>query len=319
MKNDIRTWYEEGLLSRDPPDEVLSKIANGIDDCVNYGTRALARVLDSKEAPYTTDTPRLIVSTLFRHVIDMTDGISHLSRVGHGDGCIMLLRSLLEAYWYIGYILEKDTVQRSRSLYYKKLVHNSKWMKRSQQNSDANTEFVNNLKKSSIEFDASRLFGAYDSSKLDEVLKLMESNAYSDIAIEYKAAKKRNGREPQWYSLFGGPNNIRDLAYGLGDAWLYELVYTTTSNSIHPVDSVEDLSNCPLSGPAIRRLRFPGGIDRRASMACILLITISRRVVEHIAPSFAHDLACIYVASYQKYVDVVLNTKLEVIEIQDSK
>src|SRR5207244_2230497 len=56
---------------------------------------------------------------------------------------------------------------------------------------------------------------------------------FQPIEAEWQRLKAANRKDPEWYSLFGGPNSVRNLATKLGVPAMYEFLYRPWSGEIH--------------------------------------------------------------------------------------
>lgn len=76
------------------------------------------------------------------------------------------------------------------------------------------------------------------------------------------AYKKHSNRRPNWFSLFGGPNTVRDLAEHLDKRDLYDLLYREWSSTTHSDGGLQKIIR-PHDAPGkiyIRNLRHPDGL-----------------------------------------------------------
>jgi len=60
---------------------------------------------------------------------------------------------------------------------------------------------------------------------LQEINDLLSTPDFQEIAEEYERTKKKVGRYSNWYSLYGGPRNIGQLAKLLNRGAAYALLY----------------------------------------------------------------------------------------------
>src|SRR2546426_959083 len=104
----------EGFLTRKLPDEVarfLGGLADLLDSTITFGSHAF--VFCDKGTSQLSGHHHASMLLLYRHVLEMIDGVSVLVRQAAIDPCQPLLRSALEASMGIEYMLEKDTEQRA--------------------------------------------------------------------------------------------------------------------------------------------------------------------------------------------------------------
>ena len=65
---------------------------------------------------------------------------------------------------------------------------------------------------------------------------VLEKPEYADLNKEYKRLAPKRQRI-EWYSLFGGPNNIGELAEYLGQRTVYDFLYRKWSKLTHSANS----------------------------------------------------------------------------------
>jgi len=75
-----------------------------------------------------------------------------------------------------------------------------------------------------------------------------------------RVVKQRNKREPEWFSLFGGPSSTCALAHRLKYGAIYEFMYRTWSGNVHASNGFSNFAG--VSGNvATRPLRHPDGLQ----------------------------------------------------------
>src|SRR5436189_5925868 len=99
---------------RQPFDEDTSKslglLSDLIKDFTDLGLEAWTKQLNDNEN-ITTDLP---ANLLFRQILEASDGIYELVRVGCVNICKPLLRTCLECYWQLAFILMDDEERKAR-------------------------------------------------------------------------------------------------------------------------------------------------------------------------------------------------------------
>ena len=102
---------------------------------------------------------------------------------------------------------------------------------------------------------------AYDFDAEEKRLrKMLDSPPWDTINAEWEANRGR----AKWYSLFGGPRSIRELAAYLKRVFWYEILYSDWSGRIHAGQALRNIGMNSKEpgrvGFAVRPLRHPDGI-----------------------------------------------------------
>ena len=64
---------------------------------------------------------------------------------------------------------------------------------------------------------------------------------FQPIEQEWQSLKAKRKHDPEWFSLFGGPQSVRDLAIRVKWAGTYEFLYRTWSNEVHAGRAMESI------------------------------------------------------------------------------
>jgi len=230
-------------------DKLLNKMGRLLDEIVNFGTH----VLDICQEKYKFTEQETPIVTTYSQFLSMVDGISILIKKGTGDAIKPLLRSLLEGKFNLEYMIKEEP--KKGVLAYQIAYAHSKIneYRLADPSTQQGKEFRRKLGDVALELPA---FNTKENiKKLEE---LLEAPMYKEVNDEWKRVKKENnGRKPNWYSLFGGPKRIEDLANHLGQGAYYEIVYRNMSSFIHAGSTIARLRKTGLDygiNPGIRRL-----------------------------------------------------------------
>ncbi|WP_273209328.1 DUF5677 domain-containing protein [Runella zeae] len=210
---------ETVLIRRTQTDEaaLLNFLADAIEQVVNIGTHFIKWEADRGGA--TIEKTPLIM--LYRHNLEMGDAISILLRSSSIEPCKAVLRSILETSLQIEYLL-KDP--ETRGFCYMVCHHNKmiKQFKRLVGNSPEQKDYLNQLKNKSYRNISANDFSLPDAqNNVDRLYMLVNSKDYQVYQSEYlrtSTQKDDNGKKnknPEWYSLFGGPKSCIELAENL--------------------------------------------------------------------------------------------------------
>jgi hypothetical protein len=120
----------------------------------------------------------------------------------------------------------------------------------------------------------------------------------------------RKGKEPEWYSLFGGPGSVRDLAYHLKHGAVYEALYRSWSNFIHAGGAMSNIT-CGKDGqPVFRPVRHPEGLETICILAAGICTNLARIVVQAYQPAERERFQTIYATSIRDRVLQLCKGKL---------
>lgn len=280
-----------GFLTRKLPAEVekfLGRLADLLDSAVTFGSHAF--VFCDKGTSELSGHHHASMLLLYRHVLEMIDGVSVLVRQAAVDPCQPLLRSAMEASMGIEYMLEKETEKRALAY---QVVHIRRRIREHTRN-DPSTEAGKDFQKaldddklsSGIQIPAHASAPAID--KLAQVLAMPE---YTPVDQEWerlylKHAKAGRKGVPPWYSLFDGPRSIRQLALHLKRGGMYDTLYSNWSESVHAGGAMLTVAG---RASTIRMLRHP----QRAQLVTVFGVSFAseatRSMLTRYAPNKMED------------------------------
>lgn len=221
-----------------------------------------------------------------RNEIDMLDGIELLVRGGSSFNCFHLLRSAMEGYWGILWVLNDDTERRGKAY---QVGHAHRAIEYSQR-LDRRTKTNEQLRKSLAGQQYARILesGEVDADAiLEKKATLLAEPEYAEIEKAWQEAaaerkKKKRPGPPAWYSLFGGPQSIRGLAYAVNEGFAYETIYALHSDSVHASNALDHIAPAPEGeDKPIRPLRHPGWLSKvtnhSVNIACGLAVGLLSR------------------------------------------
>jgi len=257
--------------------EVIEIASPLLQEEVNYATNAFQRCQASSTGAKDEDLP-LLVSYL--HVIEMTDGIEVLVAQSCPIPAIPLLRSSFEALLTIDYILEADYQRRAFTwlvCYVHKRLSQYEMLDHSH---PKGKEFLAILAADEV----SKYMKLPSFPNLAQAIQNLESllinNPNYQIAdSEYQSLKSRRKRKPNWYSLFGGPPNLRELARHLSRGAQYDILYRSWSHITHAVDLSRFLTHTNKGSPAFRPLRNPEELKLVSEIASTFILQATKKML----------------------------------------
>lgn len=257
--------------------EVVETASPLLQEEVNYATHAFQRCQASSTGTKDEDLP-LLASYL--HVIEMTDGIEVLISQSCPTPAITLLRSSFEALLGIDYILEAEYQLRAFAwlvCYIHKRLSQYEMLDHSH---PRGKEFSAALETDEI----SKYFKLPHFPNLAQAIQNLESlltdNPNYQVAdSEYQSLKSKRKRKPNWYSLFGGPSNLRDLARNLNRGAQYDILYRHWSQISHVRDLSRFLTRTSEGSPAFKPLRNPEELKHISVTASSFILDATKKML----------------------------------------
>ena len=233
---------------------LLIKFSTLINDGVNFGTNLMKWDSEKQRAGDENMPPLLFL----RNIIELSDAISILVKSSSIDSCKTILRSLIENIFSLEYLLETESEKRSIS-YIVWYIHRELTLyDKLTSTTQSGVQFKKELEKDRMIDDAKEYL---DNPEIIQAKKsyedLLNSPKYISIEAEYQltSLKKKN---PNWYSLFGGPTNIEQLAKHLKFNSIYEIKYRGYSGHVHATNVLEGkLIPNPDGSTSIVQIRYP--------------------------------------------------------------
>ncbi|MGG0655534.1 DUF5677 domain-containing protein [Rummeliibacillus pycnus] len=270
-----------------PIQQQLNFMSDVIDKFVDYGD-VFIDGLDEKGYELGNDYP---IYTMIYQFLDVLDSISILTRKGSTVSVKILSRTLLELSMNLRYILvmPKEKGKASYNVcYLERLKAKSKI---SDENTKAGQNFEANLRKLNQN---SKRYGLIISPIISERNNsdnddLYETYPHLKIAKdEYDKVRKKlnknnpyNNLEPNWYSLFNGPNSFRKLLEKFDLAAYYEILYGPQSGELHGSEANAMMQSSD-NGIGITMLRNPEHLQN----AIFGVLDITHRLYDFIAESY---------------------------------
>jgi len=257
--------------------EVIEIASPLLQEEVNYATNAFQRCQASSTGAKDEDLP-LLVSYL--HVIEMTDGIEGLVSQSCPIPAIPLLRSSFEALLTIDYILEADYQRRVFAwlvCYVRERLSEYEMFDHSH---PRGKEFFATLATD----EASKYMKLPSFPNLAQAIQnlkslLINNPNYQVADSEYQSLKSRLRRKPNWYSLFGGPSNLRELARYLSRGAQYDILYRYWSRVTHADDLSRFLAKTDEGYLAIKPIRNPEELKNVSRIASTFILDATRKML----------------------------------------
>ena len=242
---------------------------------------------------------------LYRQIIEMADGIEVLASSSCSEATLPLLRSMLEALLSLEYMLKEDYKRRSLSWlcsYVHKRIENYERV-------DPTTDRGKELKER-LEREGGYGATGFPSSKYVERLRELLAGNLRTIDEEYKHQKKGQKKSrPNWYSLFGGPTDLRKLARQVSKEGYYDLLYQDWSSVTHVTDLSRFLTKTSGGGGGFHPIRYPENVKDYTWLAVSFLVMVTGVMIQKFRPG--EDLSRLYNAEVKERLDYLKSLKVE--------
>ncbi len=195
-------------------------------EAVNYASTLYERCRVTKKADNDESYP---VLALFLHILQLMDSIEILISNCCIEPANVLIRSAFEASLGLEYICETSTWTRGHAWILKNILDSIEWGERHTKSTVIGKDFHEALDREGL--------GELPEIPEDFDVNLkqaLEKPEYVSLFKEYQRMQKvlRRSRV-EWYSLYDGPRNIRELAEHLGQQSVYDSRYRSWSQQVH--------------------------------------------------------------------------------------
>src|SRR5262249_46594740 len=142
---------------------------------------------------------------------------------------------------------------------------------------------------------------AFDYQKaIDGLQGMLKQPMFEPIEAEWQRLKvSRGNKDPEWYALFGGPTNVRDLAIRVGGPAMYEFLYRYWSNEVHAGSAMEAIGEKD-GDTVIRPIRHPDELQPAVNFASQFSLALARKIVETYQPGKMVELRIHYIDKIHK-------------------
>ena len=260
-------------LSQVEGKDIINIASPLLEELVNYGTCALARSASSAPGGV---YEHVAVHALYRHVIEMTDGIEALVSQACPAPAVPLVRSCFEAWLSMEYLLEKDYERRSLCWLVGYIHQRLDMCERFDLSTAKGARFKEVFDNDRIVSRMSWPSVEAPSKARENLLSLLAKPVLRPIESEFARQKRQ-----KWYRLFDGPSSLFELAQYLNLGACYDVLYRGWSRVAHGQDllSFLVLDRTVESEQAIARLREPLQIQNVAIYASAFMLNATRLIL----------------------------------------
>ena len=271
-------------------EEAVGKIADVIDETVNFGSHVFKWHLDSA----TGGDETVPITLLFRHILEIIDSVAINVRHSSTEPCKLLLRGLLESLFGLTYILKNETEKRAMAFMTTYAMQRLKYSKKLDLSTEQGKQFQKQLNDDPL---AKTVIASVSKSNnpvksvIANLEALLKKDNYIDAVKEYERTKKAGQKNPNWYSLYDGPKNMEKLAEHLKLAVLYQVFYRLWSNAVHGTDIIVGKISRSSSGHSkVLQIRLPLEIENITSLTISFAYKLYRMFIERYCPDKLSEL-----------------------------
>ena len=215
----------------------------------------------------------------FHHAIEMLDGVEVLL----DNSCVVAshpaLRSAFEASWALRYVLADEDYIRQRSLSYVvgDTYERIYWYEEHDPRSNRGKQFL-----ADMDLEKGSDFPMPDVADAEPLEEMLVREPFAPIAAEYERIAAETSGRVKWYSLFGGPRSVKDLARQIGELDNYLILYRLLSKTVHATDMSRQLTKThDGAAPAVSVIRSPIGTSHTYVWSINIGVEVSKKVLEH--------------------------------------
>jgi hypothetical protein len=266
-------------LSKVSAQTIISVASPLLQELVNHATNALLRCGMSASGQVDVDLAAL---ALYRHIIEMTDGIEVLISQCCPTPTIPLLRSSFESLLSLEYLFEKPETYETRALCW--FVSYARQRLASYERLDHTTAKGQQAEKcykdDLVQINFQVIPPAVVQKAADNMRALLDKPHLKPIVLE--DARSKNG---PWYHLFGGPSNLERLAKYLKRSSLYDLLYRPWSRFVHAQDLQPFLTSTRKGPPfSVGQLRNSVQLKQVAGLTAWCQLSSTRLMIKWFRP-----------------------------------
>jgi hypothetical protein len=259
----------ENIIPRTLDNDISNLLKNfsiKIDETVNLGSNIIAWDMQANKG----GDENLPILLFLRNYLEQIDACSILVNSASSEPVHILLRIALENFFYIEYLLESDFEKRSLCFLVYNAYKTQSFYEKVDGKSSSYLDLVNIYERDKILSKFKPIILPDIDQQKKNSLEFLNLPKYKDISKEYQRKSKKRKR-PEWYSLYNGPNNIKELADHLKYPAFYKILYQSLSASTHGTNIIQGkLATGENNIVSIYQIRLPLNIEFLVK-ACITL------------------------------------------------
>lgn len=217
------------ILNLDTPKndvlEHFKRQINMFEDLVAYGTNLIPRCLNSSDKRL---VDFIILTSFLKQIVASVDAHTILIKEAALSASIVHLRTAIEAYFYLMWILDSNPEKKAQYYYVWDLRKELSWCKKVIPGTPEYEAFEK------VNADKIDITGRSEEAqkRAREIQQYLESGKYSEINGEFDNAKGRRAYDVKWHAPLG-VQSVRAVDKEINMLNLYEILYSTASESVH--------------------------------------------------------------------------------------
>ena len=249
--------------------KILDCFSSWLEEIVNFGSNILSWDIEEARGEEEILPPILFL----RNFLEYTDACSILVKQSSIEPCNSMLRTLLENFLSLEFLLQEKKYERSLCFIVWNAFENRQIFLSMDRNSVSYKRIEDAFKKDKI-FHNLKPFALPDIElRIKNNERLLEYDKYKSTVNEFIRTKKNSNKNPNWYSLYHGPRNIEQLADRLGFNAYYEILYRGLSSSTHGTAIIQGKVTRNIDYSVdIHQIRLPTGAQTMTAL-CFNLST----------------------------------------------
>jgi Family of unknown function (DUF5677) len=244
-----------------------------LQELVDYGTALIPRAFDS--SPKDFQATYLIFVQLQQFVANL-DAAQELLSKGCCYSASLQVRSLLESYMMLKWILESDTAKKIDHLFVANLRKRRSWQAIAVPGSPEANKHPDEAKK--LPKDPKIIAGI--TKEIANIDALLSDPRYAAINAAFDTARGKRDYDPNWYELFG-VRSIRAITIANGRQKEYDFIYSPFSGATHGGDIWKSIHFHP-GQVEVNSIREVQGVP----LLCKLSATYAMHVYQHILETY---------------------------------
>ncbi|UNL96442.1 hypothetical protein CPY53_24090 [Paenibacillus polymyxa] len=247
------------------------------DDIVDYGSNLLEKCqvnfkFNEFHAPF---------QTMFIQFLSLIDGLSILIKQGHGDAIKPVLRSILELYLNLQFMINNDFEDSCVAYQVIDAHERIKAYKKFSDTSKLGEEYRQIFKNVNLSVDSIKT-----EAPILNLEALLKRGKYKDMNERYEELKKQRKKQKRkmglkWYSVINQDiEGIRDLAKSLNRELYYEIFYKNFSNYSHGGNSLKRISVTHNNEAVLPHIRHYDDIPSNSNIAVDLAVTLFENMLK---------------------------------------
>jgi hypothetical protein len=268
---------------------ILGQFGCLIDETRAFGTHVLQWHMDSAVG----GDDVVPISLSIRHILELMGAVSSCVKNANIDPCKIVLRAMLESFLGLTYMLQNDTRRRAFAFLAVEAHQRLKHLRMLDLSTEEGKKYLSLVRDDENASSFSpRISPEMIATAINNAEEFLQTEGVGEALTEIINLKKtKKKRNPNWYSLYGGPANLEELATTVGHQLLYAFFYRYWSRSTHGIDVIQGKLGRSASGrPGIFQLEIPTDAQALTQITATLALATYRLVLTKYSPSKIADL-----------------------------